>query len=72
MLPHNTLAVCSPPTPLAGCGDVAVTVDPTRPPWITCVEACAPVLPRHVTYRHANIPPLITTTTTRMSVTKHE
>jgi hypothetical protein len=31
MLPHSTLAVCSPPTPLAGCDDLVFTVDPTVP-----------------------------------------
>jgi hypothetical protein len=42
-LPHNTLAVCSLPTLLAGCGAAAVIVYPSSPPSITCVEPCAPV-----------------------------
>jgi hypothetical protein len=39
-LPHNKLALCSPPTRLADCGVAAVTVDPSGPPSITCVEPC--------------------------------
>jgi hypothetical protein len=70
-LPHNKLTFCSPPTRLADCGAAAVAVDPSGPLSITCAAPCAPKPKRHVRCRHANVPPL-TTTSTRLSLNTYK